>query len=77
MNNNRILEKIRIKEIAYVVSIKSEYFDIIEISTKHIKYKDCDNQEGPLISILKKDVVMIKYITTSIIRFIFIYIITP
>ena len=35
---------------------------VIEISTKHIKYKDCDNQEGPLISIRKKDVVMIKYI---------------
>jgi hypothetical protein len=35
---------------------------VIEISTKLIKYKDCDNQEGPLISIRKKDVVMIKYI---------------
>ena len=30
MNNNRILEKIRKKEIANVVTIKSENLDIIE-----------------------------------------------
>ena len=34
MNNNRILEKIRKKEIANVVSIKSENLDIIEYASK-------------------------------------------
>ena len=35
---------------------------IIEITTKLIQYRDCSNQDGPLISIPKKDVVMIKYV---------------
>ena len=34
MNNNKILEKIRKKEIANVVSIKSENLDIIEYASK-------------------------------------------
>ena len=34
---------------------------VIEIDTKLIKYKNCNNLEGPLITILKKDVVMIRY----------------
>ena len=34
MNNNRILEKIRKKEIANVVSIKYQKLDIIEYASK-------------------------------------------
>ena len=34
---------------------------IIEIGTSEIKYKKCDNLEGPTISILKKNVFMITY----------------
>ena len=34
---------------------------IIEIGTTEIKYKKCDNLEGPTISILKKNVFMITY----------------
>ena len=34
MNNNRILEKIRKKEIANVVSIKSANLDVIEYAAK-------------------------------------------
>jgi hypothetical protein len=34
---------------------------VLEIGTQEIKYKKCDNLEGPTISILKKDVFMITY----------------
>ncbi len=34
---------------------------VLEIGTTEIKYKRCDNQEGPTISIFKKDVFMITY----------------
>jgi hypothetical protein len=34
---------------------------ILEIGIKEIKYKRCDNQEGPTISILNSSVLMIKY----------------
>lgn len=34
---------------------------IVEIGLEEIKYKKCDNLEGPTISILKKDVFMITY----------------
>lgn len=34
---------------------------VLEIGIKEIKYKKCDNQQGPTISILNSDVVMIKY----------------
>jgi len=34
---------------------------IIEIGTTEIKYKKCDNLEGPTISVLKKNVFMITY----------------
>ena len=40
---------------------KEIFTKVIEIDIKHIKYKDCNNLEGPLITILKKDVVMIRY----------------
>lgn len=34
---------------------------VIEIGTTEIKYKNCDNQDGPTIVVLKKDVFSIKY----------------
>lgn len=34
---------------------------VIEIGTTEIKYKKCDNLEGPTISVLKKNVFMITY----------------
>lgn len=34
---------------------------ILEIGIKEIKYKRCDNQEGPTISMLNSSVLMIKY----------------
>lgn len=34
---------------------------ILEIGTEEIKYKNCDNLDGPIISIKKQDVFMIKY----------------
>jgi len=34
---------------------------VVEIGTKEIKYKNCDNQQGPAISISKSDVFMITY----------------
>jgi hypothetical protein len=34
---------------------------IIEITPELIKYKKCDKENGPLISVLKEDVFMIKY----------------
>ena len=34
---------------------------IMEITPRLIKYKKCNNENGPLISISKKEVVMIKY----------------
>ena len=34
---------------------------VLEISTTEIKYKNCDNLEGPTISVLRKDVFSIKY----------------
>jgi len=34
---------------------------VIEISEREIKYKRCDNLDGPLITISKNDVFMIKY----------------
>ena len=34
---------------------------VLEIGIKEIKYKRCDNEEGPTISILNSNVVMIKY----------------
>jgi len=37
------------------------YAKVTEISLYEIKYKNCDNLEGPTITISKKDVFMIKY----------------
>lgn len=34
---------------------------VLEIGIKEIKYKRCDNEQGPTISILNSNVVMIKY----------------
>ena len=34
---------------------------VIEINEKEIKYKRCDNLEGPLVTVKKSDVFMIKY----------------
>lgn len=34
---------------------------VLEISTTEIKYKNCDNLEGPTISVLRKEVFSIKY----------------
>lgn len=34
---------------------------VLEISTTEIKYKNCDNLEGPTIAVLRKDVFSIKY----------------
>jgi hypothetical protein len=34
---------------------------VLEISTTEIKYKNCDNLEGPIISVLRKEVFSIKY----------------
>jgi hypothetical protein len=34
---------------------------VIEITTEVVKYKRCDNLEGPLISVSKKEILMIRY----------------
>jgi hypothetical protein len=38
---------------------------VLEIGTQEIKYKKCDNQQGPTISVLKNDVFMITYANGS------------
>lgn len=38
---------------------------VLEIGTQEIKYKKCDNQQGPTISVLKSDVFMITYANGS------------
>ena len=37
------------------------YAKIFEITPEFIKYKKCDKLEGPLISIYKKDILMLRY----------------
>jgi len=37
------------------------YAKIIEITPEFIKYRKCDKLEGPLISIYKKDILMLRY----------------
>jgi hypothetical protein len=39
---------------------------VIEITPKLIKYKRCDNLDGPLISIYKNEVLMLKYSNGSV-----------
>jgi hypothetical protein len=48
-------------DILFLQNGEEKLVKIIEITTKVIKYKNCNNQDGATISIKKKQVLMIKY----------------
>lgn len=65
INNDSIIKKVEECDIILLRSGEEILAKVIEIGIKEIKYKKCNSNQAPIISIQKNDVFMIKYANGS------------